>query len=725
LHRFLWFVPAGAAWFMDFDDPHALKFILTAVAVSSVMAQFTAAAWQSWMADLVPSGIRGQFWSDRQVAISSVMLLATLAWGVMLDKLGAVDPRLGFAVVFSLAAVGGVADILIHFKVVEPAPVREPMTREFLKSAWERLSGPLLHPGFRRLALAMGMWTFAAMMVGPFGNLYLKQKFGVSYSALSLMAASAAFGTVVYCKGVGYLMDRLSARTVGGVCVVMGPLFSVLAWMFVGPGVWHVEVPLLGVVEVQRSVAIITGVSLMNAGFFGGVGLAHINLLADVVPQRGRTVAMAVQFVIIGAFGALGAFLGGRLVDFIKSPNVAPDGFALMLPGGAPLDYIHILVGILALVAWCVVLPLLLGVRLPNEKIKFSEALDRMVLVNPVRFATGIYNARILTQPSSRKSRFKAVEAIGNNATVIALADLVDKTRDPSVDIREAATHSLGKIGNAEAIHALAAIATQPDSDIVVPALRALRGCALPSVAPALIPLLSHLNIEVVREAARTLGAARNPDAIEPLAHLLHATRQAPVAVAAAEALSLLGDTSAIYAIIPRMRGTTADAFHRAYAVNAADLLGERDMFYKILTTDDHAHGAGLALLVKRLRAAFEHDESLKNSPLREDAFVHIRNIDLHYEARELAPCAKNIFDLARAFAILRHNIHYRDDLRAFLAALEARDPLFAAGVWYTAVLNGALQRDDTPDSLAGIRTTTEALLGVFILASWAKNLGG
>jgi hypothetical protein len=267
-------------------------------------------------------------------------------------------------------------------------------------------------------------------------------------------------------------------------------------------------------------------------------------------------------------------------------------------------------------------------------------------------------------------------------------------------------------------------MASQPDSDTTVSALRALRVCAVPGVAPAIIPLLSHLNIEVVREAARVLGAARNPDAIEPLSHLLHATRQAPVAVAAAEALSHLGDSSAIYAIIPRMRNTTLDCFHRAYATAAADLMGERDLFYKILTLDEHAHGAGLALLAKRLRSDIEHTAALDYDPtMREHLLVLVRNMDRHYESRELPACARNIFGATCTFSALCFNIHYQDDVSRFLGALEKRDPLFAAGAWYTSVLDGAFQRGDAPNSFAPIRTETEALLGVFILASWSKNI--
>ncbi|MCL1888445.1 MAG: HEAT repeat domain-containing protein [Kiritimatiellaeota bacterium] len=534
--------------------------------------------------------------------------------------------------------------------------------------------------------------------------------------------AAAALSMVVYCKIFGYLMDRLSARTVGGICMVAGPVFTVLVWLFVAGGNWSFNLPLAGVVSAHKGMTLIILGSLVNAGLFGFVGLAHVNMLADIVPQRGRTVAMALQFAFISLLGAGGAYTGGRLMDMMKA--AAPDGFGFLLPGGEVFTHIHVLALAQVLIIWCGALPLLLSVRMPNETIKFREAFDRVLLANPFRFVFGIHNARILAQPASRKNRFKAVEAMGDNATVIALADIVARTRDPNIDIREAATRSLGKIGNDEAIHALVEAAARPDSDIAVPALRALRACAVPDIAPSVIPLLSHLNIEVVREAARTLGAARNPAAIEPLSNLLHATRQAAVAVAAAEALSHLGDSSAVYAIIPRMRNPAiSDCHHRAYATAVADLLGERDFYYKVLTLDESAHGSGLALLVKRLRSDIAHTGALDFDPsLREHIFTLVSETDRAYEARDLPACARALFVAACAFATLRYNTHYQDDVPGLLAALEARDPLFAAGAWYTAVLDGAFQRANAPDSLAPIRTETEALLGAYILASWSRT---
>lgn len=719
VHRSLWFIPAMVTALFAFNDPRALKIILVAVAVSYVCANLMSAPWQSWMADLVPASKRAAFWSERQRLTTTVSLIAMGVWGVILDSFsGTGGGRLGFVLVFTFAAVCGVSDILLHWRVVEPAPKHDPAPRNLL----ERVTGPLLHPGFRKLAFGMGGWTLACTVVGNFGALFLRQKYGVGYAALSVITVAAAVSTIVSSTLFGYLISRIGARLVAGVCIVIGPLFNII-WLFVNGSILHFNLPYFGEVAVHQSVVLVVFCALLNGGFFAGVALSHFNLMASVVPERGRSVAMAVQWTIIGVMGAAGPLIAGRVMDWAGA--TAPDGFGLVLPGGANFDYIHILILLQAVFAWFIALPFFLGLKLPADKMKFLAAIDRIVLVNPYRFATGIYNARVLSQPASRKSHFKAVEAVGNNATDIALTDLVAKTLDPAIDIREAAVHSLGKIGNAEAIAELTQIATQPGSDLSVAALRALRTCAGPSSAPALVPLLSHLNIEVVREAARTLGVAKNPAALDPLSQLLLSTRQEPVAIAAAEALSHLDDASAIYTIFPRMRNTANHVYHNTYAVCAGDLLGERDGFYKILSMDEHSYASGMAAVVKRLRKSVDHYAVLRNTPQHEQFRGRIDTIDAQYEARELRACAKGAFELACGFSAMRYNIHYRDDIYTLLSALEKRDPLFAAGIWFLAVLDGAFQRKESSNAMMAVQTATEILLAVFILASWSKKFRG
>jgi len=75
------------------------------------------------MADLLPPSRAGRFWGGRQRLLSIVVFLAALSYGAILDATAHSPYRLlGFTIVFAIAATFGIADIVVHMGVAEPAP---------------------------------------------------------------------------------------------------------------------------------------------------------------------------------------------------------------------------------------------------------------------------------------------------------------------------------------------------------------------------------------------------------------------------------------------------------------------------------------------------------------------------------------------------------------------------------------------------------------------------
>ena len=289
--------------------------------------------------------------------------------------------------------------------------------------------------------------------------------------------------------------------------------------------------------------------------------------------------------------------------------------------------------------------------------------------------------------------------------------------------MREAAAQSLGRIGTADAIGALIAALQVPGTDLAVHLLRALRGCADPRATSTVLARLNDENLEVVREAARTLGAIGNRGTAQPLLELLHTTRHEAIAMAAAEALGHLNDLSAVYEILPRMRTTASPMARRTFAVATGDLLGETDGFYRILTKEDQSHGAGITPLIRRLRADLHRLEAASGNPPEMQAKHLINVLDRQYEARDVRGAAATAFQIASILVEHRHGLHNDGDTYAFLATLNKVDPGFAVGVWYFAVLDGAFQRTSTSASLREARELVEIQLAVYIMASWSRDL--
>ena len=241
-HRLLWLVPALLPWVW----PEGMRWwpvlLITVLGASEMLGQASTAPWLSWMADLLPEGRAGRFWGVRARLLSVCMVASALAYGWMLDRWNQ-PPQvlLGFSLVFVVATLAGVADIVVHLWVVEPLHTRTAPGVPF----WRRLAAPLRERDFRRLTLAMGAWTAALALPGYangvpgfFNVVYLQENFGASYSQASWLILASALGMVIWAPAIGRRIDRFGARAVALWLIVLGPVFT-LAWLFASPVWWR------------------------------------------------------------------------------------------------------------------------------------------------------------------------------------------------------------------------------------------------------------------------------------------------------------------------------------------------------------------------------------------------------------------------------------------------------------------------------------------------------
>ena len=123
-HRALWFVLALLPFVWPqracLREPLLLIFI---VGLSDMLGQASTAPWLSWMADLLPPDRAGRFWGVRQRVLAVFLIVSSLLYGWLLDAGNrAPHPLLGFTWVFVLTGLFGVADIVVHIRVIEPKP---------------------------------------------------------------------------------------------------------------------------------------------------------------------------------------------------------------------------------------------------------------------------------------------------------------------------------------------------------------------------------------------------------------------------------------------------------------------------------------------------------------------------------------------------------------------------------------------------------------------------
>jgi hypothetical protein len=357
-HRVLWICPALLPWLLPQSESRWPFLIIAALGVSELLANCSASLWFSWMADLVPHSNAGRFWGQRQRILSISLLLSSLLFGGLLQQLKS-EALLGFQIVFAAAAVFGVADILLHLTVHEPAPTRLPRRPDF----WKSITRPWQHPPFRQLTLAMGAWTAAVTMPGYLNGLpsffsivYLKEALDATYLQASGVFAASALGGILWTPRIGAWVDRYGAARTAFWLMLLGPLIS-LAWLWVGP------TPIaFGKTSIPLGVLVGGAASLLLGGAYAGVTLCQMRLTQELTAPEGRTVAMGLHLAVVGTLGAIGALSAGWIKDHLTLP-----AFQLG-PALAPFSYFQVLILIQAGLAWGIAAPLISKLCTPQKK---------------------------------------------------------------------------------------------------------------------------------------------------------------------------------------------------------------------------------------------------------------------------------------------------------------------------------------------------------------------
>lgn len=363
--------------FPDHQSP-VIWITLLAIGFFNFLAQTSAPAWFSWMADLVPDSQRASFWANRQGVLmtSSVVSVALTGW--FLD-LFPENTFAGFGWILIFASFMGILDGIIHWYVTEPPPT--PPNRTL--SVTKRIFMPLKNRDFLYFTLSMCVWFFSFGLFGPFLNVYLKTTFGVTYTHLSAIQLAGMLSSVAASFIGGRLIQRVGLRTYGLTMVMAVPVFS-LFWFFLNGNSTGL-LPILGVVP--QPIMLLCIASLFAGGIYSGVAMLQLNLLSSLAPKEGRTMAMAVHWSLIGILSATGPVVGGWVKDYFTAHPIP-----IQLYAGTPLSYFHIMIISQALLVWLVMLPLLFRIQKKDGEWPLDQAAVDIFIFTPLRSVRNVYN---------------------------------------------------------------------------------------------------------------------------------------------------------------------------------------------------------------------------------------------------------------------------------------------------------------------------------------------
>jgi len=320
--RLTWLL-AAALPLVPMPDAWRPTVLILVVLVSSFFLAANGTLWTAWMGDVVPERERGRYFGLRAGIVGVVAMVANLAAGAFLDRVGA---PLSFQAVLIASVVIALAGIVVYGLQLDP-PTRHERVR------WrELLTVPWRDRGFRRFLRFALYWQFVIMLAAPFVFPYFLDELRLTFTQVAIWSSIAALTALFTTYLWGRLADRVGNKGVLAISTFLAGLLLPSTWILAG---------------MTGQVGWVWLSAFFDAVAWGAIGPAIFNLALVSAPRANRVVFIAMYSLGTGVAGFLGGALSGPLL-------VALRAFELPAFGGTWTAYhwLFAISGVLRMVAW-------------------------------------------------------------------------------------------------------------------------------------------------------------------------------------------------------------------------------------------------------------------------------------------------------------------------------------------------------------------------------------
>ncbi len=280
-----------AAQALGFSNP--LELIL-GVCLYQVCGQLGGTTWSSWYGDLVPSPLRGRYFSHRTRLVHLTTFVGIAIAGTLLHtlepqgrpELTEVSGGTGFMVIFGLAALARLCSAVIL--AVSPEPVfhdhhdsRDMLV--FFKTEGGR--------HVARILLFAACVNFAVYLGSPYFAEYMLEDIQLDYFSFMLATATVMVSKFLFLPAFGRSVDRHGAAPVFRLAVFLVAL-TPLPWLFF------------------KSFGVILFAQALSGFAWAAHEISFFTLLLETSDRKSRARIYSLQSVLNGSTQFLGSVLG-------------------------------------------------------------------------------------------------------------------------------------------------------------------------------------------------------------------------------------------------------------------------------------------------------------------------------------------------------------------------------------------------------------------------------
>lgn len=310
--QLFWFAIAAIPFLAPAPSPLAVTLLLAMMIVRGLLGAITNCGWNTWVCDLVPKNILGNFFARRSILSTTATVVFGLAGAFFVDYWGSrgtgAQAVQGYSYVIAFGALfmGMLSPIFMSLMPeppMQPPPERMPLV--------QTLVAPLNDKNFKWLLWFFLGWSFASGLALPFFSVYMLQKIGIPISTVIALYVLSQIFSILFLRVWGSLEDKFGNKVILSLSVSLY-LLVVLGWVFtLMPERHFLTIPLLIALHVFAGIA--------NAG----VGLTTSTIGLKLAPREQATSYLSGISLALNIGSGLGPLAGGFLADFFSQRHFA------------------------------------------------------------------------------------------------------------------------------------------------------------------------------------------------------------------------------------------------------------------------------------------------------------------------------------------------------------------------------------------------------------------
>ena len=563
-HRSMTFLVAASAFYAAAGGDRRICLIMVVASslLTFLIGNTAGSGWWAWFNEIIPPNERSSYFGRRSALAQTTNVIsffaATLALDLFTDKTFMV-----YGIIYMVAGVLGLCEMVMHFGVPEPAGVQADPT-PFRASLFFR---PIRDKNFRTFIIVSGMAIAAVNISAPFFAPYVVDPATIGAPAiwLGIMFSISQLIWVVAVRFWGTLMDRLGRKPM----TMIGMIFPVsyIGYAFLTPHNYMYLLPIISFIGGIFSPALYEGIN---------------QVMMTLIPKKDRTVYIAWYWATLGVIQSIGPITGGFLMG--RTGNIR-----------VPI--------IATLVMMSAVFFLFNTIKIGKER-RFSQV---MSLVTSPAIIKAYYNIPIISRSADPAKVGKALQDVRGSEGTIAIDEILERLNDADQEVREEAVRALGRIGDGRAEDILIQQLNDRESYVRVEAARALGRIRSVKSVPMLIDGLYSKDSQLEEACARALGRVDSNEGYEALRKMI--TEERPLWIRAAGAIGVTEvprpkELQALQDIlrIRTQKGAGNPIVQKQLAIAIGNILGKPGEFYQFVSGTEASRDIAIHRLFRDVR---------------------------------------------------------------------------------------------------------------------------